>query len=564
MIKCLLDGNEFEDSAIKGLNDAVITLRRNDEQGYISSGYSSSIEFVGEAYDYLKAKLIDDINKYSINVTCTIIDDCCGFERDFIISVKNISFCDNDCTITADLTESDIEIDLYNKISYTEIYDNWNGFQSRIHPRIVYSTELRPQFLSYMVLLIGIWVGKFLDAIIEALELLITPIAKPVNQIIKIINGAKSILSFTDDIKTIDVDQILKDIPVFKQLIDLRDSVYEWVWDEGRTHPAPLVRDYIKNVCDKWNITFSSEIFMVPTSPYYNTVLMFAANKIGIDKDDTTTFFVLKNQELWTLTELLDKLKAVFNAEWTIKGTTLYFNYKQPLNEAEAFIDITALEQKDIIKGTCYSFAGTEQPALLRFKYFTDGVDEISSEAKEWYEQNVYWNPDGNKNQSGIKDVQLEFACNRFRGDENLTGAPVSIFDSTFGKIFRTLSNIGTGKAEGSLLMSTGKSFIPKLLIWDGIDPVYAKVKSIGSISNHTAKFNYDLLAEKLVKNYEIDNPRNKDFKPYTFSVTIPMSCENIKLIDINKPVVISKGVGKVTEIVLGFKNRTIEINGIV
>lgn len=563
MIKCLLDGNEFEDSAIKGLNDAVITLRRNDEQGYVSSGYSSSIEFIGEAYDYLKAKLIDDINKYSINVTCTIIDDCCGFERDFIISVKNISFCDNDCTITADLTESDVEIDLYNKISYTEIYDNWNGFQSRRHPRIVYSTELRPQFLSYMVLLIGIWAISLLEVLDKAFTVVLGPLIVSYKAVIKLFNTVLSLLKpFIGDQGQI--PDFTESLPVFSTIKDIQESIKEYVWDEGRTHPAPLVRDYINNVCGKWNMQFSSEIFMVPTSPYYNTVLMFSANKIGIDKDDTTTFFVLKNQELWTLTELLDKLKVVFNAEWTIKGTTLYFNYKQPLNESEAFIDITALEQKDIIKGTCYSFAGTEQPALLRFKYFTDGVDEISSEAKEWYEQNVYWNPDGNKNQSGIKDVQLEFACNRFRGDENLTGAPVSIFDSTFGKTFRTLSNIGTGKAEGSLLMSTGKSYIPKLLIWDGIDPVYAKVKSIGSISNHTAKFNYDLLAEKLVKNYEIDNPRNKDFKPYTFSVTIPMSCENIKLIDINKPVVVSKGVGKVTEIALDFNNRTIEINGIV
>ena len=541
-MRILLDNIDFTNECSKGLQDVQITIRRQNEEGYIAFSFSSALTFIGNAYTYISDRLITDEKKNENSIVATVYDDCCGYTKDFIIRSNTINFCDNLCSVEVSLSENNEEVDNYKKLSQTIIWDNYNGFQNKQHPRIEYCTEFRPKGLHYVLIFLGIVINLILSLfqfILNIIDLMI----KVINKIIQI-----ATIGLVDEIIPVKTD--LSD-----QIKVLRDKIIDFVFDTGRTHPAPLARDYIINSCNKWGIGFSSSILNDVNSAYYNTCIIFAPATKGTDDDDSTTYFIERDQPIMTCTQLLNRLKPVYNAEWRIVGSTLYFESKEYFINSTEWLDVSKMNAENIVEYPCYSFLGQERPALLHITYTTDAIDNICNEALADYEYYETWNNPYSPSQDGTKEVILEFAPARFRED----GYEKSVYDEAFGSIVSAIFSKQKDSLN-SMLLNNGKLSMPKIVIWDGGGRSWAKVIKQATVGHY--QYNKPLWASEIAKFYAIDNPRNANYPQYEFTVTVNLDCDALDNIDINAPVVLSKGKGNCKEIILDFGKRTITIKG--
>ena len=172
----------------------------------------------------------------------------CGDYFDYTIKSSDLRWCENSiCTFDVTIKQQD---EVLNCIKSTLVADNWQGWfnasidandpNAKRHPRFSYCNEQRPNGIMVML-----W---YFAVILMTISLfVIVPLVVVINSVLAILHFIKKILS------KLGFNTSRWNIPDIINGSDLKDTYAQFFVESagcGREHPAPLIRDYIKNVCD--------------------------------------------------------------------------------------------------------------------------------------------------------------------------------------------------------------------------------------------------------------------------------------------------------------------------
>jgi len=566
---------------IDGVESFSVTIRRSDESGRLAKSFSSELTFYDDGYQILKTILIDDPTGFSKKVAIKIYDDCCKGNPVFdgFIFGDAIDWCEPGCFITANVVEDDAQI---NCIKSTIIWDDWNGFSSvKQHPIIRYCIESRPEFFQYvLVFLTAILNYIFFGILIGILTTLIP--------IIAIIYVICQVIDFICDIPLIGCNSpncntpFTNPVTLINNVFQIYNQLNELLIPCGRFHPSPYVRDYIKNVCDKCGLNFQSSILNNPSSLYYNLVMTSAQIKKGRAKNSTNYSVIDDNRPVETLETYLNQyLKPIFNADYRVANGVLTFERKDYFNTNVNWIDTEQLlNQGDIVDDTiCFNWIDKERFSFGRFEYQLDAQDYIGNEAKSRYNDIIDWNVPYNSSQAGEYTLSIPASPARHRED----GIDTDVFtfmENALGGIINVLFGGAFSSYDKVLLINQHTFFNYKFLIYNPI--------SNGEVQNNYSdtfiggsiyippdeRFNYPMWFWEGRQNnlyslfHYIDDPRLPGATNFEFKFTFRFDCTQYNSFSFEKTIRLVKGGnvvnGLVNELSIDFKNRTIQVSGIV
>lgn len=440
---------------------------------------SDEITFTNKAYLFIKEWLIDSVSAPLNGVEVKVQVDG-GILSGYIVKNDGISYCDDDtCLIDLMLKQKDEQ---YSCIQTTMIADNHSGMFSGDyqHPRFEYCNELRPTWL-----LTVLW---SIMAIQYVLNIMILPV------IVIILSVVIAVLFIIDWISKKLREQRKKLQASLAALMPgpfTRNYVDQMMKLGGceRTHPAPLIRDYISNVCSKCGVNVTKKslpLFFDPASPYYNLTMLSAEVKKGLKIDDGR-HFIPDNKPLLTLDMFLNDMKRVFNAKWYVKNNTLFFARKD-FDEIPGFVyDFTGKDKSKIIDGVCFTWNEEKKKSYARLGYTTDAFDNLSADAKNRFNDIVEFNRPVNPMLEGEDNRTVStFAAARFRQDgvyyDYISEALeymwiVSVVTIGLAEILLNSLRKKFEGYKGAVIMQNDTLMLPKLIIWDGVNRKYARAK---------------------------------------------------------------------------------------
>lgn len=477
--------------------------------------FSGTITFEGDAYQYLKKWLVDDISALVNVIEVQIEHVGCGSYQDLVISAKELTWCeDNICTFDVNIKQKEESMTC---ITNTLITDNWQGWfptRSKIpsngkkHPRFSYCNEIRPNgmlvFVWWLILLlmpvytvVGVIIGTLINSIILIMISILALFAVFSQKV-------------RDKIKELEDKMIQWD-----DITDLVDGMLIESSGCGREHPAPLIRDYIKNVCDKCNVqvnattagiffdtqfrletSFDRQMGEVPQprwNPHYNACYLSGVAQKGIRRlnripflgnlaNNTTDFWLPENSPLLTLSQFLDQLKGVYNADWRVVNNTLYFQRKDFWLDGDYVFDFTenAEDRALLIQGLCYEWSGEKTAAHIKMEYTLDGADTAGNNAASQMSGLVsFGNATLNPAVEGVNTKRFPFGPTKFRldgasGDYILDAYQQLVNSSLLSGTFWNSVAVGrvdqyiSAFADYALLITHETTTLPKILLWDG------------------------------------------------------------------------------------------------
>lgn len=462
------------------LDKSAITIRRDDEDGNLAYSFSGEIVFQRSAYQYLYQKLIIGEDGIFGQASCAqvnvkVYDDCCKItDVDGQIVDKEvfngkimgdaIEFCDGNCEITTNIMASDDYTEIVTCLKSTYVYQNdfvyedGKRFQQREHPFIRYCIAMQPTFIHDLFFILGIGVVAGLVPVLAIVGTIVTTI----NVVIAGINV----------IPGVNIPYIGGDISFFDDVFTILDFVNKYIMGCGNGHPAPFVRDYVRNVCEICGLQFKSSILNNPDSAYYNVMRLDAPVSKGTEN---YTSFIWDNKPLLTGHDFMAWLCLVFDGKFKIVDRDLIFEHRSYFKNTEVWLDLSAgvIDEGNIIK-VCYKYPNKPKPAFGQFQITQDGMDWVGNEAKVFYEDIVAWGEPIEKYPcfEGIDKRILPFGPARFRFDGISRDVPS--FWSNFvlamgGPFLIPLYNLlKDEKYKNALYLPQEKCFEPKLLIWDG------------------------------------------------------------------------------------------------
>lgn len=554
MFSLKLDGNPTQ-SKVLGLDRATITLRR-DEKGKKVFSFSSELTFLkGQDYDYIKAKLIDDPNAIQNVIKVTVTDDCCDKTYEFKIDAEHIEWCEGICNITTNLIEFNENTKAYDCVDSTLIWDNHDGFMSRQHPRITYCNELRPDILQHFIMIAAI-----------ILTVALFPILLPILLIAQTIN---LLIAAANQIPGVSLTPIGDgDVNIFDDVKDWFRQIILFAVGCGRKHPSPFVRHYVENVCKKCGISFQSSILNDSASPYYNTMYFSAPVRKGVAFDNTTQFYIDENKPLLTGSGLLDEQKQLYNGDWRIittsTGSVLIFQRRDFFINTNPWLDTADLTDSQLIS-LCFNWTQKQRPAFGNFQYQMDAIDWVGNEAKARWNDIVEWNQPFSPLQKGEKKVVLPYSPARFR-DDGLDQDVLATYDSL--PFFGFIKNY-----TGVMIMHSGTSFTPKILIWDENSSISdARVKkgyntpTVPSSASYNAPLWFDELIDGGLYDsfWEIENPKLQAFQGKDFTLKLRYNCEIVSDMDIDRPITVDGFPGQINTIEIRSHEQIMEIKGFI
>ena len=208
---------------IEGLDDFSVS-HDLDENGNEMKKVSNTLVWhgggvTGSPFEIFKADLIDDPEGKNKSIPVEFFDNCCGDPKSIfkgVVKGDSLRWCDGQCFIEAEAIEDDTDDRALDCLESTLIFDNRNGFQSQVHPRVTYCNELRPNWLHDVILILGI--------IVNIIQLILIPVVSVVAFVIALFTlGAAGGLSLINDYIAL--------IPALKEAIT----------GCGRQHPSPIV-----------------------------------------------------------------------------------------------------------------------------------------------------------------------------------------------------------------------------------------------------------------------------------------------------------------------------------
>lgn len=607
-----LDGLNTFEGQYSDIDETYFTIRRKDEEdNSLTYGFSGDITFYDEAYAYIYNKIIAPQGILGVGsnneVKVVIYDSCCpgldmqGNPTDLVlfkgkITFKGVDWCEGSCEVKCNLEEDTFYVGqslcLKNTLIFNNQYDYGGGkkFQDLNHPFFWHCTELRPHFTHDLFMAIGLLFVQI--AVMFQFVVLVISIVKEVIDAIGALFSGES-PDFDNDL--------------YSSYIGFIQSTLNAITGCSYGHPAPLIRDYIKNVCNVCNITLKSSIFDDDQSPYYNACLFSAPVHKGTS---SYVHWIDDNKPLMTGASFLDMLKKVFNIDYRLENNTLtierrdFFNFNTPI-WIDASQGITDSENTNIIS-ICYQYQAKEKPAFATFRYAADVIDWAGMEAKILYEEITDWNlPFGQYPQfKGEKLYQIPISPSRFRRDgidrdvisdwQPFYDVLVPILSILSPQTYSTpfikgalilnggnIANIDT-KFDKALLLPQDLSSEYKILIWDGLDyqnavvknepfnlsyaPNYSIVEALPDFDLSGAFFyNKDMwcmapvdtnLLNQGMKTYKpffhgnlydrfwyIDDPRINAYKGIEYTLEIVRDCDIINKIDFTKSIKLPNGI---------------------
>lgn len=568
---------------IDGTATFEVTLRRADANGQTAKSYSSELTFYDDGYQILKTELIDNPNGFANEVPIEVWDDCCGTAQ-FVGVIKGdaIDWCEPDCSISANMIEKTPE---FNCVQSTILWDNWNGFLDQDRPAIRYCIDHRPAFIQIVILWVAFLLAFIVDIILVPLAVIFAPLLAVIYAICSIVCA----LPGTDCTQSDCNESNFTPWAAFELIGDINAEIAEWVIPCGWYHPSALVRDYVKNVCNKCGLTFQSSILNDPASIYWNTVLLSAQVRQGFKKDETNFMLISENLPVETLASFLDNiLKPTFNADWRIIGNNLVFERKDFFQGTTPWIDAIDLLNNNMIAENkiCYSWIDRERWAFGRFEYQPDAQEYLGNEAAARFNDIIDFNVPFNPSQSGQYTVSLPLSPVRTRED-GIRQNFYEYFENWAGGVVNSFFGGALSDYSDAMLMNDDTAFNYKLLIWDGNDAQNAAVKGDYSDSftggsvvvNGTtiptnARHNYPFWFKENNANnlytlfHYIDNPRQPTATQFNFDFAFEFSCEDLANFDWAKTVRLPKNgsvvYGQITEVKLNFVTRVATVSGIV
>jgi hypothetical protein len=578
---------------IDGIEAFTITLRENDDQGVIVKSYSSELTFYDDGYNILKPLLIDDPNGFINQVDVQIFDECCGrLVFDGYIQGDGIDWCDPECWISAQVIEKNQAL---NCVKSKLIYDDKFGFLTRPQKKLRYCVDVRPDWILPTLMLIYGLFNVVLYAVLLPLSLVVVVIqsvAFVICQIVCAIPGTPCNSQTCSGGTWTNPSGAFSEISGFMD--DLQDRMIKCQW----YHPTPLVRDYVKNVCDICGLQFQSSILNDPASPWYNLLMFSAPIRRGYKPSDSSPYLITENLPIETLDTLMNShLKPLFNAQYWIVGNTLIFERKDYFTGQNTWIDAEQLlnDGRIVDNQICFSWIDEPKPAFGQYEYSLDGADILGNEAKIRYFDIVEWNSPPSDAQSGSLDQFFLSSMSRFRSDfagpDSLEGFDNPYWNTVFGNAI--------ADSRGLLLMSQHMAFNYKFMIWDPASgDENAKVKgnwtdfgvtgiNVGQLFSpifdgysptsgipFDKMFNYPMwVKENGINNlysrfHYIDNPRLPGNKMFNFNFTYSFECGEFDAIDFSKSIRLRVGnttkFGEIKELQIDFVKRTIAVSGIV
>ncbi|KAB1228457.1 hypothetical protein [Chryseobacterium viscerum] len=438
----------------------------------IEQGSSDQIAFYNQAYLYIKEWMNESVSAPLNGIEVKIQVDT-GIFSGFVIKNDGLTYCDTDtCVIEVMLKQKDEQ---YSCIQTTLIADNHSGmFDGNYqHPRIAYCNEFRPTWL-----LTVLWSIAAMQALLNVITYTsIYPILMIVYAIVKFLRKLGFKMSMDEPIKP----------------HELKDQYIETMFQGsgcGREHPAPLVRDYISNVCSKCGVNVgatSIPLFYDPSSEYYNLTMLSAEVKKGVKHTNDWPWWIDDNRPLTTLDMFLNDLKKVFNAKWYVKNNTLFFSRKD-FDEVPGYLyDFTGADKKLIIDGVCYTWNEKKKKAYANLGYAADAYDNLSTDAKTRFNDIVEYNNPRNPLLEGEDNkIVQSFAAARFRNDgiypDYISEALkyvwiISVITGGITNLILVPLRNRLNDWKGALITQNDTLILPKLLIWDGQSKRNARVK---------------------------------------------------------------------------------------
>lgn len=576
-MKLIINGIEIPSNQYTGDRNFSIDIKTSDENGDEERNTTNEFILSGAAYELVKQNFID-VNGTNTQLSVEIWDNACCEEpiRFFqgILESGGVSWCEEDCTVNVIFTEQTAQTKLMDCLKSTLIHDNRNGFKEQTHPRMVYCVEMRPDFLQWVILSLGV--------IVNIILFILTPVVGIIQGILSFIGFLVDAVNLIPGVNlTCDICSGLDNDPATSLLQEyqaLRDRINERLIGCGRKHPSPLVRSYINNVCSICGATFQSSILNNPSSDYWNLVYFFAPIEKGVRDDNIK--WIEANEPALTLDLLIEQLNLPFNAKMKLIGTTLYFERKDFFDSGQTWQSYQALlEASVVVDKLCFDYEQLERPAFAYFKYSPDAVDVVGNEAHQTYNDIVEWNQPYSSLQSGKKEVVLPFGTPRFRDDE--------IDEDIYGW-FEGVNIGGLGSTiqqyRSVLIIEKHLAFNPKLLIWDG-NLLFGRVRRFpvpgfglqgDNVYNFPMMFNehnsqpntaYPVnhpLSGLYPRFYSIDNPKLTPTRGLSFAFTFRYNCEQVSTSFDAKHILLPQGIGKITNINVNLRETLITVSGTV
>lgn len=485
--------------------DSAAASTNQDGSNY-DKGISSDLVFFDLAYDFIKSWLATTECQILNAVEVKIVDLIAGGTyRTFEIKTDNLESApvDEPCRYTVKIRERD---GVWHCVHKTFIWDNWQNWfdntNTKFHPCFLTGIEPRPRIIS------SVRMG-----------------------LLMFYHSAPPTAFFSGQTR-VDARRIL---------------------GVDRFVDAPLIRTYIQNVALKCGL--QTDTIFDTGQEWENLCLYYpqAGFMHQADSDQVEApalFYHFDNRVMWTLADLLDKLKPVFAAEWYVTpNNTIVFKHTKDLINLAPIYDFTA-DGAEPVYGIKYSFNGDKKPAYGRYQYTDDGSDLASQEMSTLYNDIAdYDGPYNNPMLEGERTKNFEFAPTGFIRDGRsedyidtlindgyLVATILLIILTTIG--VATLPFLGAGGAillagvawagsligkrnmlnntfvdeqdtyTGAVRITAEQTMTPRLLLWDGVDIDRAKVVRTTSLPLPNTYYNNNPIKNYAQKNsIDNDNP---------------------------------------------------------
>lgn len=506
------------------------SMERNAE-GLVVSGPSNqkksasgTLTFEGAAYQYLKKWLVDDDSAQLNAMDIKIEHVGVGAYTEWAVKATDMSWCDDGmCYFNITLKQGDEALKC---IRNTMIADDWQGWfgesmrprSGKRHPRFSYCNEIRPNGMLVTLW----WTITQLMSILGPFAAMIALVVNPIISFMKnfVIPMINTIIRFCNSLgANIELLEMKADYIERKDIEDIFGNFFIESAGCGREHPAPLIRDYIANVCSKCKINvgpdtvplfFSESMFTDVSSddegeiwrdnPYYNACYFHGMAEKGIRRYsdlniwngavyNMTDWWQPGNTPLLTLDMFLDELKKVFNCEWRVENNTLYFLRKDHwLNDDEEFdFSEGSADRQYLLEGICYEWDDTKQPVYAKGLYSPDAADVCGNNACNQMNGYVsFGSIDTDPLLDGVMDKTVQMGATKFRLDgastDYLFDAMQQVVNTTLitgsvwtPSLIKSVNDYVERYADYALLLKQETAVLPKILIWDGASIVNAR-----------------------------------------------------------------------------------------
>ena len=541
-----LDGSPVPAIEFSGTAGTRVTVEQKDGETAIS--YANELTFYGQSRDYILNKLVSGANPQMDYIEVSIYDNCCTNADGNAILVfagratrADIEFCEpnynEDCGVTCTLSDASVASDKIQCIRNVLITQRrYDGFTSegedtfRSSVEFGYYEETRPR--SYTAILI------YLIFIVLTLYL-------PIVAVFTLLT-----LGFVD---TSFLYNSLLDILLKKKF-----------------HKAPFIHSYLSNVCKLCRITLRSSIFGVGGA-YHNLTRLDTPLQEGeafFTGGTADQIYRNFNSPNITLAELMRSFKEL-NIIYIVTDTELIVERSDYFGN-NVWIDFTQ-RTGDLLLSPCFTPNDESQPAIEVFKYAEDGSDKLGNESNRlWSGDPVDYNTPIAPSLRGVRQTTIPYGSARFLVD-GLPSVINKLLTSNYAR-FITFGNIQL--TTGSLLMTTGTSSIPKLLMYDGISPMYdAQVEVLNRTYNGRVWLRNNMQQQYGVNNFynellTINDPRLNLRRNLNYSLRFSYNCEDLRTRNFGQVAIIpflgQAVTARIDNIEIDFEAREITISGVI